>query len=201
MLIKQFAIILDAAFYKQNACVKYDGNPMGLRVTHCSRCSCVVSSLSCRYEDYLDNQITATDMFYLEDVELARQLVELGWVRVLHTADPFKASFMLQCIRFSFHIHHQLSSKCPYLPNNFLYPYCTQLTHLRPFSCCSALDFPSTSIISHLQHVLTSPTMIVSVMHVKHKKNRHLLREHIRPPSSESKARLSNSMLNAPSDP
>lgn len=31
-----------------------------------------------RYEDYLDNQITATDMFYLEDVELARQLVELG---------------------------------------------------------------------------------------------------------------------------
>mmetsp|Transcript_5767 Transcript_5767/g.9997 ORF Transcript_5767/g.9997 Transcript_5767/m.9997 type:complete len:237 (-) Transcript_5767:573-1283(-) len=30
------------------------------------------------YEEYLDNQITATDMFYLEDVELARQLVELG---------------------------------------------------------------------------------------------------------------------------
>ncbi len=31
-----------------------------------------------RYEDYLDNQITGTDMFYLENVELARQLVELG---------------------------------------------------------------------------------------------------------------------------
>jgi len=31
-----------------------------------------------RYEDYLDHQITATDMFYLEDVELARHLVELG---------------------------------------------------------------------------------------------------------------------------
>ena len=30
------------------------------------------------YEDYLDSQITATDVFYLEDVELARQLVELG---------------------------------------------------------------------------------------------------------------------------
>lgn len=30
------------------------------------------------YEDYLDNQITASDMFYLEDVELARALVELG---------------------------------------------------------------------------------------------------------------------------
>ncbi len=38
--------------------------------------------LSCSYEDYLDNQITATDMFYLEDVELARQLVELGWVLI-----------------------------------------------------------------------------------------------------------------------
>lgn len=32
----------------------------------------------CRYEDYLDNQITATDVYYLEDVELARHLVELG---------------------------------------------------------------------------------------------------------------------------
>lgn len=40
-----------------------------------SCCRCVPS---CSYEDYLDNQITATDMFYLEDVELARQLVELG---------------------------------------------------------------------------------------------------------------------------
>lgn len=32
----------------------------------------------CRYEDYLDSQITGTDMYYLEDLELARQLVELG---------------------------------------------------------------------------------------------------------------------------
>ena len=43
---------------------------------------CIIQSplvtLACSYEDYLDNQITATDMFYLEDVELARQLVELG---------------------------------------------------------------------------------------------------------------------------
>ncbi|CAG9464770.1 unnamed protein product [Pedinophyceae sp. YPF-701] len=31
------------------------------------------------YEDYLDSQITATDLFYLDDVELARQLVELGY--------------------------------------------------------------------------------------------------------------------------
>uniref|UniRef100_A0A7S0VHL9 Cilia- and flagella-associated protein 299 n=1 Tax=Polytomella parva TaxID=51329 RepID=A0A7S0VHL9_9CHLO len=29
------------------------------------------------YEDYLDSQITSTDMYYLEDVELARHLVEL----------------------------------------------------------------------------------------------------------------------------
>ena len=32
----------------------------------------------CRYEDYLDSQINATDIYYLEDVELARHLVELG---------------------------------------------------------------------------------------------------------------------------
>jgi len=31
------------------------------------------------YEAYLDSQITRTDIFYLEDVELARQLVELGY--------------------------------------------------------------------------------------------------------------------------
>ncbi|KAG2427075.1 hypothetical protein HXX76_012589 [Chlamydomonas incerta] len=30
------------------------------------------------YEDYLDSQINGTDVYYLEDVELARQLVELG---------------------------------------------------------------------------------------------------------------------------
>jgi len=31
------------------------------------------------YEDYLDSQITETDLYYLEDEELARQLVELGY--------------------------------------------------------------------------------------------------------------------------
>merc|ERR1711865_1287189 len=30
------------------------------------------------YEDYLDYQITPTDRFYLEEDELARQLVEIG---------------------------------------------------------------------------------------------------------------------------
>ncbi|KAJ3105801.1 hypothetical protein HK100_003818 [Physocladia obscura] len=31
------------------------------------------------YEDYLDSQITPIDLYYLEDKELARQLVELGY--------------------------------------------------------------------------------------------------------------------------
>ncbi|KAJ3120209.1 5'-3' exoribonuclease 2 [Nowakowskiella sp. JEL0407] len=31
------------------------------------------------FEDYLDSQITSLDLFYLEDKELARQLVELGY--------------------------------------------------------------------------------------------------------------------------
>ena len=31
------------------------------------------------YEDFLDSQITAGDLYYLEDEELARQLVELGY--------------------------------------------------------------------------------------------------------------------------
>lgn len=33
-----------------------------------------------RYEDYLDSQITAKDICYLEDVEIVRTLVELGCV-------------------------------------------------------------------------------------------------------------------------
>ena len=31
------------------------------------------------YEDFLDSQISAYDLYYLEDEELARQLVELGY--------------------------------------------------------------------------------------------------------------------------
>lgn len=31
------------------------------------------------YEDYLDSQLTSNDMGYLEDEEMARQLVELGY--------------------------------------------------------------------------------------------------------------------------
>lgn len=31
------------------------------------------------YEEYLDSQITSTDLFYLEDIDLARQLVEFGY--------------------------------------------------------------------------------------------------------------------------
>ncbi|CEG46919.1 Protein of unknown function DUF4464 [Plasmopara halstedii] len=38
-------------------------------------------SLNCfpTYEDYLDSRLSETDRFYLEDEELARQLVELGY--------------------------------------------------------------------------------------------------------------------------
>lgn len=31
------------------------------------------------YEDYLDSNITETDKYYLEDIELARELIELGY--------------------------------------------------------------------------------------------------------------------------
>jgi hypothetical protein len=32
-----------------------------------------------QYEEYLDRQVSATDMYYLQDIDLARQLVELGY--------------------------------------------------------------------------------------------------------------------------
>lgn len=46
--------------------------------THAYADSCWCCTNKPRYEDYLDSQITGTDMYYLEDLELARQLVELG---------------------------------------------------------------------------------------------------------------------------
>lgn len=38
-----------------------------------------VASEFATYEDFLDSQISAVDLYYLEDEELARQLVELGY--------------------------------------------------------------------------------------------------------------------------
>jgi len=38
-----------------------------------------VASEFATYEDFLDSQISSTDLYYLEDEELARQLVELGY--------------------------------------------------------------------------------------------------------------------------
>ena len=32
-----------------------------------------------KYEDYLDKQMSDEDLFYLEDTELARQLIEVGY--------------------------------------------------------------------------------------------------------------------------
>ena len=43
------------------------------------------------YEDYLDSQISEIDMYYLEDEDLARQLVELGYRGSGETLDGFGA--------------------------------------------------------------------------------------------------------------
>jgi Domain of unknown function (DUF4464) len=44
-----------------------------------ARASFFKHSELCRYEEYLDSQITAKDISYLEDVEIVRTLVELGY--------------------------------------------------------------------------------------------------------------------------
>ncbi|CAB3382643.1 Hypothetical predicted protein [Cloeon dipterum] len=38
------------------------------------------------YEDYLDSLITKMDVYYLEDIAVARQLVELGVINHLFSA-------------------------------------------------------------------------------------------------------------------
>uniref|UniRef100_A0A8C1YVL9 Cilia- and flagella-associated protein 299 n=1 Tax=Cyprinus carpio TaxID=7962 RepID=A0A8C1YVL9_CYPCA len=49
------------------------------------------------YEDFLDSQIKPLDLFYLEDQELARQLVELGHKGSSLEREEFETSF---CVRF-----------------------------------------------------------------------------------------------------
>ena len=40
----------------------------------------MTGNVSChRYEDYLDSNVNSTDLYYLEDMALARQLVEFGY--------------------------------------------------------------------------------------------------------------------------
>lgn len=60
-------------------------------------------SVFATYEDYLDSQISATDLFYLEDEDLARQLVELGYRGSSETLkrDEFEARKRAEQERFS----------------------------------------------------------------------------------------------------
>lgn len=53
------------------------------------------------YEDYLDSQLTANDMGYLEDEEMARQLVELGY-RGLGDTIRREVGCWLQMIQFCY---------------------------------------------------------------------------------------------------
>jgi hypothetical protein len=55
----------------------------GFALSHLKLCD---AALLHRYEDYLDSQINGTDMYYLENIELARQLVELGYAQACECA-------------------------------------------------------------------------------------------------------------------
>jgi hypothetical protein len=55
----------------------------------------------CRYEEYLDSQITAKDIYYLEDVEAVRHLVELGYAPFNHlqaSTQHIKRTCREQCV-------------------------------------------------------------------------------------------------------
>ncbi|EFJ28131.1 hypothetical protein SELMODRAFT_411413 [Selaginella moellendorffii] len=50
-----------------------------LQRVDCVSIECIHELHSWCYEEYLDSQISATDLFYLEDIDLARKLIELGY--------------------------------------------------------------------------------------------------------------------------
>ncbi|CAL8334006.1 unnamed protein product [Arctogadus glacialis] len=69
------------------------------------------------YEDFLDSKITASALYYLEDEELARQLVELGqWGTVL-TREEFQSRKVSPSLRNQ---HRTLASAGKELKDNFL---------------------------------------------------------------------------------
>ena len=51
----------------------------------------------CRYEQYLDSQITNRDIYYLEDVDVVRHLVELGYCPCLLCTFKLAAAFLRPC--------------------------------------------------------------------------------------------------------
>jgi hypothetical protein len=53
------------------------------------------------YEDYLDSQLTSNDMGYLEDEEMARQLVELGYRGL---GDTIRRE-VIQTVGYALHVH------------------------------------------------------------------------------------------------
>jgi hypothetical protein len=55
-----------------------------------------------RYEDYLDNHVNQTDLYYLEDMALARQLVEFGYVTLTQTLQVNKLSSLILFFFFFF---------------------------------------------------------------------------------------------------
>ncbi|XP_066488844.1 cilia- and flagella-associated protein 299 [Tiliqua scincoides] len=76
------------------------------------------------YEDYLDSQITTQDLYYLENEEMARQLVELGFRgsgEVLKREDFIARKQAAEASRFSDrHQQKTLSSAKKELKDNFL---------------------------------------------------------------------------------
>ena len=67
------------------------------------------------YENYLDSQLTAADMNYLEDDEMARQLVELGYRGLGDTIRrdvriPAKILFMFAVSSFYFLTFHTITT-------------------------------------------------------------------------------------------
>ncbi|XP_054845533.1 cilia- and flagella-associated protein 299 [Eublepharis macularius] len=76
------------------------------------------------YEDYLDSQITTQDLYYLENEEMARQLVELGFRgsgEVLKREEFIARKLAAEASRFSErHQQKTLSSAGKELKDNFL---------------------------------------------------------------------------------
>lgn len=75
------------------------------------------------YEDYLDSQLTSNDMGYLEDEEMARQLVELGYRGL---GDTIRRE-VRRCVNHFVHFASCVCCNTHYVPLSFLHAH---LSHI-----------------------------------------------------------------------
>jgi hypothetical protein len=115
------------------------------------------------YEDYLDSQLTANDMGYLEDEEMARQLVELGYRGLGDTIrrEDFEARkkllvertrwvLYITCITYITHSHIHTYTHIPYTHSHtYTHIHNTHINNIHTYTHTHTHTHTHTQIYTH----------------------------------------------------